>query len=64
MLDTATLQLTQRFDEPGIHTLRSLENVLISGEMDDVIKSYPELDQGALKVRLQMHMGAKNVLFV
>lgn len=55
MLDTAARQLTQRFDEPGIHTLRSLEKVLISGEMDDIIKSYPELDQVALKVRLQMH---------
>lgn len=54
MLDTATLQLTQRFDEPGIHTLQRLEKVLISGQMDDVIKSYPELDQRALEVRSQM----------
>ena len=55
MLDTAARQLTQRFDEPGIHTLGRLEKVLISGEMDDIIKNYPELDQVALKVRLQMH---------
>lgn len=55
MLDTAARQLTQHLDEPGIHTLGSLEKVLISGEMDDIIKSYPELDQVALKVRLQMH---------
>ncbi|XP_039641383.1 uncharacterized protein LOC120548945 [Perca fluviatilis] len=54
MLDTAARQLTQRFDEPGIHTLGRLEKVLISGEMDDIIKSYPELDQVALKVQLSM----------
>ncbi|KAL1269056.1 hypothetical protein QQF64_031345 [Cirrhinus molitorella] len=55
VLDTADIQLKERFDQGGLKTLAKLEESLLTGEMDTaVVDQYHELNQKSLKVQLKM----------
>ena len=54
MLDAVEVQLTKRFDQSSFRTLNKLERVLITGKVEDVVSSYPELDRHSLEVQLAM----------
>ncbi len=54
VLDIVTTQLTKRFEQEGLQHLVKLEKVLLSGQVDDVVDLYPELQFQSLKVQLAM----------
>ncbi len=54
VLDIVTTQLTKRFEQEGLQHLAKLEKVLLSGQVDDVVDLYPELQFQSLKVQLAM----------
>ncbi len=54
VLDIVTTQLTKRFEQEGLQHLVKLEKVLLSGQDDDVVDLYPELQFQSLKVQLAM----------
>ncbi len=54
VLDIVTTQLTKRFEQEELQHLVKLEKVLLSGQVDDVVDLYPELQFQSLKVQLAM----------
>lgn len=56
MLDTVDLQFTERFNQTDLQILLKLEKVLLTGEMDEVVDQYPELNRESLKVQLPMFL--------
>ncbi len=61
VLDIVTTQLTKRFEQEGLQHLVKLEKVLLSGQVDDVVDLYPELQfpvpKGAAgHVHCQLHL--------
>ncbi len=54
VLDIVTTQLTKRFEQEGLQHLVKLEKVLLSGQVDDAVDLYPELQFQSLKVQLAM----------
>ncbi len=54
VLDIVTTQLTKRFEQEGLQHLVKLEKVLLSGQVNDVVDLYPELQFQSLKVQLAM----------
>ncbi|KAK0149823.1 hypothetical protein N1851_009416 [Merluccius polli] len=55
VLDTVTLQFTERFENEGLLMIRKLEKVLLTGVTDDdVLPQYPEVYRPSLQVQLAM----------
>ncbi|XP_016419414.1 zinc finger MYM-type protein 1-like [Sinocyclocheilus rhinocerous] len=54
VLDTVMTQLTHRFEQEGLRNIVMLENVLISGQVNDIVELYPELESQSLKVQMAM----------
>lgn len=45
-------QFAERFDQESFKDLQKLENMLLTGQVDDVVDQYPELKRGTLAVEL------------
>ncbi len=55
VLDTVDAQTTEKFMQPGIQTLKELENSLLTPITNDkAVQKYPELNKKDLKVQLAM----------
>lgn len=55
VLDTVDGQITERFMQPGIQTLKELENSLLTPIINDAaVQKYPELSEEDLKIQLAM----------
>ncbi len=55
VLDTVDAQTTEKFMQPGIQTLKELENSLLTPITNDAaVQKYPELNEEDLKVQLAM----------
>ena len=55
VLDTVDTQITERFMQPGIQTLKELENSLLTPITNDAaVCKYPELKEEDLRVQLAM----------
>ena len=55
VLDTVDTQITERFMQPGIQTLKELENPLLTPIPNDAaVRKYPELKEEDLGVQLAM----------
>jgi len=52
VLDTVDAQFAERFDQEGFKDLQKLENMFLTGQVDDMVDQYPELKRGALAVEL------------
>ena len=51
-IDTASMQLDERFNQEGLGRLAMLEQHLVSGEISEVVELYPELDAQLLQMQL------------
>ena len=51
-VDTASMELDERFNQEGLGNLAMLEQHLLSGEISEVVELYPELDALLLPVQL------------
>ena len=60
VLDNIDVQLKERLSQPHLQTLKKMENVLLSGEIDDVIGQYPEIHQDSLKIQLPIFLLLKH----
>ena len=55
VLDTVSMQFTERFENEGLLMIRKLEKVLLTGVTDDdVLLQYPEVYRPSLQVQLAM----------
>ncbi|KAK0150020.1 Zinc finger MYM-type protein 1 [Merluccius polli] len=54
VLDTASVQLSERFDQESLHQIQALEDVLVSGTTNPVVNHYPELNPQLLQIQLAM----------
>ncbi|XP_031727537.1 zinc finger MYM-type protein 1-like [Anarrhichthys ocellatus] len=54
LLDCLDLQFSERFNQPDLEKLRKIENILLSGILDDAIEPYFEIDREILKTQLPM----------
>nr|XP_008300301.1 PREDICTED: uncharacterized protein LOC103372433 [Stegastes partitus] len=55
VLDTVSLQFTERFENEGLLMIRILEKVLLTGVTDDdILLQYPEVYRPSLQVQLAM----------
>lgn len=45
-------QLTHRFEQEGLRNIVMLENVLISGQVNNIVELYPELESRSLKMAM------------
>lgn len=54
VLDVVDVQIKERFEQEGLKMIRNLENVLLTGEMHDTVKKYPELNPESLNIQLAM----------
>lgn len=54
MLDTVDMQIKEWFNQEDMQVLHKLENVLLTGEMNNVVSQYPELNKENLKVQVPM----------
>jgi len=56
LVDTAQVQLTERFgvDKVGLRQYRCLEEILLTGDVSDVVDAYPEIHPIALQIELTM----------
>lgn len=56
VLDSLDVQFKERFNQPDLQILSKLENVLLTGQMDDVMSQYPEINIQSFKVQLSMFL--------
>lgn len=54
VLGTLDMQFSERFNQTHLHKLGKLENILLTGAIDEIIDEYPELSMENLKVQLAM----------
>lgn len=54
MLDSVDVQFKERFNQTDLDVLQKLEETLLTGEVDDIVDQYPELNRENLKVQLAM----------
>ncbi|KAJ8346702.1 hypothetical protein SKAU_G00281030 [Synaphobranchus kaupii] len=54
VLDTVDTQFAERFDQESFKELQKLENMLLTGQVHDVVDQYPELKRGVLAVELPL----------
>lgn len=54
LLGTVDVQLRKRFEQSGLETLEQLEKVVLTGNTDDVVDQYPELNKKKLEIELAM----------
>jgi len=54
MLDSVHIQFEERFNQPDLNVLQKLEETLLTGEVNDIVDQYPELNRDILKVQLAM----------
>ncbi|XP_044204494.1 uncharacterized protein LOC122980496 [Thunnus albacares] len=52
VLDVVDMQIRERFEQEGMRMIRNLEQVLLTGEVHDVVQKYPELNPECLKTQL------------
>jgi len=55
LVDTVQVQLTERFgvDKVGLRQYRCLEEILLTGDVSDVVDAYPEIHPIALQIELK-----------
>lgn len=61
MLDSLGIQFKERFNQPDLQKLKQIENVFLTGQMDDVIVQYPEINMDILKVQLPMFLSKHTI---
>ncbi len=62
VLDVVDMQFRERFEQEGLLMLRNLENILLTGVVDDnVVQMYPELDKISLNTQLAMFRSKHNM---
>lgn len=62
MIDCVDAQLQDSvFNQPGLDVLQKLEEILLTGKVNDIVDHYPELNRDNLKVQLAMFR-TKNTL--
>lgn len=54
VLDSVDAQFAECFDQESFKDLQKLENMLLTGQVNDVVDQYPELKRGALAVELPL----------
>lgn len=54
VLDMVDSQLNDRFQQDGLLTLQTLENTLLTGQIDSMVGEYPEINAQSLAVQLPM----------
>lgn len=54
VIDTAVVQLDDRFNQDGLKVYEQLEKCLILGEVTDACSKYPEVDKSKLQTQLAM----------
>ena len=54
MLDCVDVQFETRFNQPDLKILQELDDVLVTGEITEIVGQYPELDINSLKIQLSM----------
>ena len=54
MIDTAVVQLDDRFNQDGLQVYEQLEKCLILGEVTDACSKHPEIDKSKLQTQLAM----------
>ena len=54
-------QFKERFNQPDLQKLKQIENVLLTGQLDDVIVQYPEIKRDILKVQLPMFLSKHTI---
>lgn len=62
MLDNLDVQFKERFNQPDLQILKKLENVLLTGQMDDVLSQYPEINIQSFKVQLPMFLSKHHLM--
>uniref|UniRef100_A0A3B3QRQ9 TTF-type domain-containing protein n=1 Tax=Paramormyrops kingsleyae TaxID=1676925 RepID=A0A3B3QRQ9_9TELE len=60
LLDCVDVQFQERFNQPDLGVLNRLEDILLTGELDDIVDQYPELNRETLKVQLAMFKSKYN----
>lgn len=48
VLDSLGIQFKERFNQPDLQKLKQIKKVLLTGQMDDVIVQYPEIQKYVL----------------
>lgn len=64
LLDNAVEQLTERFSGAGLTRYKQLEDVLVTGEVPDEMRQYPELNVLDLAAQLRMFRRTRQVTSV
>ncbi|MED6233733.1 hypothetical protein ATANTOWER_015822 [Ataeniobius toweri] len=54
VLDRVEVQFCQRFDQESLKILQNVENALLTGEVDESLDQYPELNRASLSVQLPL----------
>ena len=54
MLDCVDVQFEARFNQPDLRMLQKLEDVLVTGEVSEIVGRYAELNINSLKIQLSM----------
>ncbi|KAK0152297.1 Zinc finger MYM-type protein 1 [Merluccius polli] len=54
MLDCVDAQFEARFNQPDLKILQELDDMLVTGEVSEIVGQYPELDMNSLKIQLSM----------
>ena len=54
VLDTALAELSSRLNQDGLHIYEQLEQCLLTGNINDTCRQYPEIDVAILSVQLPM----------
>lgn len=54
MLGSVDVQFKERFNQTDLAVVQKLEETLLTGEVDDIVDEYPELNRENLKVQLAM----------
>ncbi|XP_072565314.1 zinc finger MYM-type protein 1-like [Paramormyrops kingsleyae] len=54
VLDSIDVQFAERFDQESLNILVKVESALLTGELDDCLDQYPELNRASLAVQLPL----------
>ena len=54
MLYCVDVQVETRFNQPDLKILQELDDVLVTGEITEIVGQYPELDINSLKIQPSM----------
>lgn len=56
MLDSVDVQFQERVHQPDLCVLQKLEEILLTGELDDIVDQYPEIHRQTPQNRLKIYL--------